>query len=469
MGFKSDQFKNPIGFILAAAGSAVGLGNIWGFPYHVGEGGGAIFVLIYLFFCFALCLPVMLVEIAIGRKSGCNQVGAYAALGFPKWRFVGYLGVLSGVLILSSYNVIAGWSFGYVWEMASGNYEIAVHFDRYKGDAGKIGLYALLFMTVTAFFVSRGVSGGIERVARVLMPLLVIMIFGMALYALSLDKHGTGLSFYLKPRLAPLLADPSIVYKAMGQAFFSLSLGMGALVTFGSYVKQTENLMKSATIITLADVSIALLAGLMIFPFLGYMAGEGEITGVKSGPPLIFEAIPGIFEQIAGASGWVLGVLFFLLLCFAALTSTLSLLEVPVAFVVQEWKVGRTKAAWMVAGVIFLVGLPSLLSQGAVRSLAAFVHFGDGKWISFMDLVGQVANNTFLPLGGFLTALFAAYAWKKENLISELSLGNPDFRHSVFARYLQFSMKWLIPWVLGFVLIYTILFQFFRIDLWKLL
>lgn len=455
----NDQFSGSLGFIVAAAGSAVGLGNIWGFPYEVGQGGGALFVLIYLFFCFTLCLPVMLVEVAIGRKSRCNPVTAFQVLGFPKWRFIGFLGLLSGIIILSFYNVIAGWAFGYIFEMARGNFNINQSFTSYTSDYATVGLYGLLFMCVTAFFVSRGIAKGIERVAKILMPSLILMIIGVAAYSLTLEHAIDGLRFYLLPKFEAL--EGKVIYNAMGQAFFSLSLGMGALITYGSYVKRTDNLLKSVTLITIADVGIALLAGLMIFPLIGHVSG-GTMEGVSRGPELIFVTIPEIFGKIGGWSGRIAGTTFFLLLCFAALTSTISLLEVPVSYVIKAANLKREKATWLVAAVIFMVGLPSLLSKGASDFFGQFIRYiGAEGYTDFMDFMLNLANDTFLPLGGCLMVSFAAFVWKKQNLDEELSKGYSGYQGSFFQRYLHFSMTYLIPILLGMLCFYTILSTFF--------
>ncbi|MEQ9169241.1 MAG: sodium-dependent transporter, partial [Fulvivirga sp.] len=218
-------FSSKLGFIMAAAGSAVGLGNIWGFPYEVGQGGGAAFVVIYLLFCFILCFPVMVTEIAIGRKSQKNAVGAFDYLGFKKWNIVGKMGILCGVLILSFYNVIAGWAFGYIFEMAVGNFDIANHFSEFIVDVFKVGAYGLVFMATTAYVVSKGISGGIEKAAKLLMPTLLFLIVSLVIYSLTLENAMAGVKFYLVPDFSEL--NGRVIYNAMGQAFFSLSLGMG--------------------------------------------------------------------------------------------------------------------------------------------------------------------------------------------------------------------------------------------------
>lgn len=454
-----EGFSSRAGFIAAAAGSAVGLGNIWGFPYEVGSGGGAVFVLVYLFFCFALCLPVMITEIAIGRHTNKNPVGAFGALGFKKWNFIGKLGILCGVLILSFYNVIAGWAFGYVFEMATGNFEVADDFRGYTSSIYTVGSFGLLFMAATAFIVSKGISGGIEKVAKVLMPTLIVMMLGIVGYGLFLPNAGAGLAFYLLPDFSKM--NSSVIFNAMGQAFFSLSLGMGALITYGSYVSKTDNIVSSAVLITLADVGIAFIAGLMIFPLIGYISG-GEMTGVARGPELIFVTLPHIFATLGSGLGSVIGTLFFLLLCFAALTSTVSLLEVPVAYLVDEWKIERKRAAWLMASIIFAIGIPSLLGNGYSVFFTEFITYvGADTPTDFLSFVVNVANDSALPLGGCLIVFFAAHIWRKRNLYEELMAGAPGFANGAMRKYLQVALPFLVPIALGAIFVSTVLATFF--------
>ncbi|RED94362.1 sodium-dependent transporter [Marinoscillum furvescens] len=380
------SFSSKLGFILAAAGSAVGLGNIWKFPFEVGLGGGAAFVMMYLFFCFILCFPVMVTEVAIGRKTQKNVVGAFNALGYNKWNIIGKLGLLAGVLILSFYNVIAGWAFGYFFEMAQGNFAVADNFGAFTSEIFKVGLYAIIFMAFTAFFVAKGVSGGIEKLAKILMPSLIVMILLLVGYSLTLPNSIEGVKFYLVPNLDAI--NISTIGGALRQAFFSLSLGMGALITYGSYLSKNDNIVSSSAFITLADVGIAFIAGLMIFPLVAYNNG-GDMSLVSSnqaGPALIFITLPGVFETLGGVGAFV-GGFFFLLLSFAALTSTVSLLEVPVSYVVDELGYGRKKAVILVAVVIFLIGIPSLLANGYSAFFStAFTLPGSSDFLSAVAL-----------------------------------------------------------------------------------
>jgi len=457
------QFNSRLGFVLAAAGSAVGLGNIWKFPFEVGAGGGAAFVVIYLAFCFLLCFPVMISEIAIGRKTQLNAVGAFKKLGHHNWAWIGLLGILAGVFILSFYNVVAGWAFGYFLQMVQGNFEVGENFGTYISKWESIGLYGLVFMAVTATIVSKGIQGGIEKAAKILMPTLFAMIIGLMIYAFTLDDAMAGIEYYLVPDFSEITGE--VIYSALGQAFFSLSLGMGALITYGSYVSRKQDIVRSAAMITLTDVSVAFLAGLMIFPLVAFL-NSGDMSSVSGGPGLIFATLPGVFEGLGPTLGIVIGAAFFLLLSFAALTSTVSLLEVPVAYLVDEKKIKRPVAVWGMATLIFLLGIPSLLGNGAVEQLTSFMTLyrdGQEQMISFMDFVELIASDTFLPLGGTFIAIFTAYIWKKNNLNAELMEGR-ETDSQWMMKYINFAIMFFCPIILGAITIITILERFFGIQ-----
>ncbi|MBV34272.1 MAG: sodium-dependent transporter [Rickettsiales bacterium] len=459
------QFNSRLGFVLAAAGSAVGLGNIWKFPFEVGDGGGAAFVVIYLAFCFLLCFPVMISEIAIGRKTQLNAVGAFKKLGHKNWAWIGLLGILAGVFILSFYNVVAGWAFGYFLEMAQGNFDFQSpeKFGAFIADWHHIFLYGIVFMAVTAFIVSRGIKGGIEKAAKILMPSLFAMIIGLMIYSFTLDNAMEGIKYYLVPDFSAITGE--VIYSALGQAFFSLSLGMGALITYGSYVSRKQDIVRSAALITITDVSVAFLAGLMIFPFVAFLSA-GNMDDVSGGAGLIFMTLPGVFESLGPLLGKVIGAVFFLLLSFAALTSTVSLLEVPVAYLVDEKKIKRPVAVWGTAGFIFLLGIPSLLGHGAVDWLSSFMTlYKDGQEAnaSFMDFVELIASDTFLPLGGTLIAIFTAYVWKKHNLNAELMEGRAT-QSKWLLNYINFAVMIFCPLILGTITIITVLERFFGIQ-----
>ncbi|MBB6463397.1 sodium-dependent transporter [Flammeovirga kamogawensis] len=453
-------FSNKFGFIMAAAGSAVGLGNIWKFPFEVSDGGGGAFVVMYLLFCFMLCFPVMMAEIALGRKTNKNAVGAFAANGHKKWAGVGILAVLSGSLILSFYNVVAGWALGFAVEMFSGNFSVGSNFGEFVGNWHINLMVSTVFMFITIYIVAKGVSGGIEKASKILMPTLLFLIFGLMAYSLTQPGAIDGVKFYLIPDFSEITFKTA--YGAMGQAFFSLSLGMGALITYGSYVGKKDNIVSATSMILLADVGIAFIAGLMMFAFIFSQGLQGQ----GGGAGLIFTVLPGAFESIGPVLGRCIGGLFFVLLSFAALTSTVSLLEVPVAYVVDEFEIRRSRAVWIVGAVIFLLGIPSMLGNGTVDFFTNFVHYhGSNITVNFMDFIEDLASDTFLPLGGFLVSVYTAYIWRGDKFKEEIESGNPGFATSFMGKYTIFALKYLAPFILGSITIITILSKFFGIHL----
>ncbi len=263
---KRDEFKSRFGFILAAAGSAIGLGNIYQFPFKAGEGGGAAFVLLYIIITLVVCYPIMISEIAMGRSTQRNPSGAFRLLGTNRWSIVGKLGILSGILILSYYILIAGWAFNYFIDFLFGNFPTGDYFAKLAGNTQETLIYATIFMILTASLVAKGIKDGIERVTKILMPIMLLIIIVLIIYALTLPNAMKGIEFYLIPNIDKVF-DINVIHGALAQAFFSLSLGMGAMITYGSYVSKKENILKSTTIIASADMGIALLAGLMMFPF----------------------------------------------------------------------------------------------------------------------------------------------------------------------------------------------------------
>jgi neurotransmitter:Na+ symporter, NSS family len=413
-----------MGFILAAAGSAIGLGNIWGFPTQVGQGGGAVFVLVYLVCVLFICAPIFISELILGRRSQKGPVGAFEFLApDSRWWIVGALGVMAGVGILSYYAVVAGWTVAYIWytafaEVGSSATEIADFFNAFTANGPlNVGL-TLLFLLVTAACILGGVRAGIERVTKALMPLLFALLLILAARALTLPGATEGLEYYMRPDFSRLLHF-SVLTGAMGQAFFSLSLGMGALITYGSYMNRRDNLGISALWVVLLDTLIALLAGFIIFPTGFSIPGFDPST---SGPGLIFLVLPQLFATLPG--GALFGAAFFILLATAALTSTISLLEVPVAHFIDQYNWPRKKAVVVLTLGTFLLSLPSALGNGAVKSLSTMPAIVGGNFLGLMALVW---NNYALPIGGLLMSLFVAYFLGLDNAIDELTAENERF------------------------------------------
>lgn len=426
------SWNSKLGFILAAAGSAVGLGNIWAFPTKVATQGGAAYLIIYLLCTFAIGFPVMAAEIAIGRKSGKNPVGAFKAITSNKFfPLVGLWGVICGVMILSFYTVIAGWAFGFAFK------EIFYYFGMAgaaewltdTGNGFKNALIATVFMLGTIKIITGGVSDGIERATKAMMPLLISIIVIMIIYVLLQPGSAEGVRTYLLPDFSKINAE--LIFSAMGQAFFSLSLGMGALITYGSYLNKKENIPQAAAFVTLADVGIAFLAGLLIVPAM-YLAQSQGINinaggSLASSTDLVFQILPALFHTIGGGVGMLLGVTFFLLLSIAALTSTISLLEVPVSYVIDEFEVKRKKAAWT-------VGLGIL----AVSICVAFFPVLIGWFDYLFSSIG-------LPLGGFLICMFVGYVWTTDNAINEMEYGFAGIKQTLFSKVWPIFIKFICP------------------------
>ncbi len=464
------EWSSRFGFILAAAGSAIGLGNIWGFPIMTAKNGGAAFVFVYLILTFVVCFPVVMTEIAIGRHTAKNPVGAFNQLA-PKsiFAFAGKLGVLCGFMILSFYVVIAGWVFGYFVEVVSGGLQRLAQdgeFGNFVANPYKNLMYTGLFMLATVGIVVGGVRDGIERWARMLMPTLLIMLLALIIYVMTLENAGKGLAFYLIPDFSKITVP--VVNSALSQAFFSLSLGMGALITSGSYVSKKDDIIASGFIVTVLDSSIALLAGLLIIPAIFTLAPDTTAETIKAGPGLIFEFLPKVFMNLAGDVGYFfasfLAAFFFLLISFAALTSTISLLEVPTSWVVDEKKIRRKKAAVLIGVVIFIIATGSVLASGASDFFTHFITYPSGADKDFLSFVADVFFEMCLPLGGFLLSAFAAFRWKTHNLSKEIAVGREHYIGSVLEKWLNFVI-YLCPVIILFIFVNTVLAKLFDIVL----
>ncbi len=441
MDVERGQWSSKIGFIFAAAGSAIGLGNIWRFPYIVGENGGAAFVLIYIIFVFVIGLPYMFAELALGRSAQRNPVGAIKAIKpNSPWKWVGFLGVFTGVGILSFYGVIAGWTIAYIYKMMSGN---VGDFSQFISDPWAVSLLFALFLGITSIIVYGGVSGGIEKWSKILMPIFFVLIIGLIIYANTLEGSVRGLEFYLKPDFSKITGK--IMLAALGQAFFSLSLGMGLMITYGSYLSKKENIISSGFYIGIFDTAIAIMAGLVIFPAL-FSMGESPAAG----PSLVFVVFPKLFVQMPG--GLIVGAFFFLLLSVAALTSTISLLEVPVAFMVDEKKVSRKKIVWAVAAFTFVIGLPSALSQGASE------YFSNFGWLparltspDFLSHMSFVFGDFSLAFGAFFLSIFVGWVWGADKAADEIQLGGSSFAKT--RKIWIFMIRYFIPVVIFIILL----------------
>lgn len=451
------NFSGRIGFILAAAGSAVGLGNIWRFPYLAGTNGGAGFLLIYLICVFMLCFPVMVGEIAIGRKAATDAYGSYQKLGGGKWGYLGLFGILAGFLILSFYNVVAGWAFGYFLEISFGDLlsetDFAAFFGSYVNDIGPLFFFSLCFMALTAFIVSQGIAKGIEAANKIMMPALYFILIGLIIYSLTLPNAMAGVKFYLVPNINDI--NLRTIFFALTQSFFSLSLGMGALITYGSYVGKDNNIVSSAAVISIADTSVAFLAGLMVFPLVFSLGAEPS-----QGPRLIFVILTQAFQNMGPIAGRIVGGSFFLLICFAALTSTISLLEVPAAYLVDQKKLPRKPVVWGVAAVIFILGLPSLFSQGIIPFLNRLPFHNTPDFLTFIADICDIS----LTVGACLMCFFIRFRWKMNNFNDELEIGNLSYAGSFVQRYINFAIMWICPILLSILSLLVITDKFFGLE-----
>ncbi len=462
-----ESWGSKAGFLLAAAGSAVGLGNIWRFTYIMGENGGGAFIAVYLLCIAAIGVPVFLAELAIGRHTKRNPVGAFEALRPGTfWKHVGALGVVAGFMILSFYSVVGGWVIYYLAQSVLGNVSAlsspeaaGVYFNGLTTSGGAGTMLHALFMLVTIAIVARGIRGGIEKVSKVLMPLLLAILVILIVRGLLLPGAGEGVRFLLWPDLTKL--SPSVLLTAMGHAFFTLSLGMGAMITYGSYLGRDANLPRSSLDVAAIDTGIAIAAGFAIFPALFALGMEPG-----QGPGLIFVTLPVVFSQLAG--GTVFATLFFLLVFMAAITSSISMLEVVAAYFIDERDWSRPKAAWVLGGMIFVLGLPSALATGpmAGMSIAGLLGGAAGQGalgnigilnLNWFDLISHVVSDYMLPIGGLFVALFVGWVWEQRLARAEVTDGCPGF---AWCGVWLNMLRYLAPLVIAQVLALGILAEF---------
>jgi neurotransmitter:Na+ symporter, NSS family len=438
------QFGSSIGFIMAAAGSAIGLGNIWRFPYLTGENGGGAFVFVYIICVLLIGLPLLLNEISLGRRSGKNPIGAIRDTGGNKfWQVAGILCIAVCFFVFSYYSVIAGWTLAYIFTELT---NIPVDFQEFIRTPLYVIPLTFAFMLMTILIVLGGVSGGIEKASKFLMPVLFIIILFIAGRAITLEGAGEGIEYYLSPDFSKI--NSKVIMMAMGQAFFSLGVGWGLMITFGSYLDKKSNIIQSAGWIVGMDTMVALLAGLMVFPALfALLPGKDP----ASGPALVFDVLPKVFNEMPG--GNIIGALFFILLLVAALTSTISMLEVPVAYLIDEKKWNRKKATWIVGLSAMALSVPSALSsiEGNFFAELSFNFLGH-ELKGFFDLMDFVFGSFAGILICLMLSLYTGWAQKIADYANELTLGSPEFK-GVFRTAWILFIKWVCPIVIGLVLL----------------
>ncbi len=437
---KSDRvsFGSRIGAILVAAGSAVGLGNIWRFPYEAGNHGGAAFILVYLACVFVLGMPIMIAEFTVGRRAKASTGRAFGLLANNgKWNCIGMLGVLAGSLILGYYSVVAGWTLEYIVSSVTNGFadkkpeDFVVAFQEFSQDPFRPIVWLLAFLLFTHYIVIKGVKDGIEKSSKIMMPVLFILIVVLAICSMTLPNANKGLEFLLKPDFSKVNAD--VFLGAMGQAFFSLSLGMGCLSTYASYFGSDTRLGKTALSVGVIDTFVAILAGLIIFP-------AAFSVGIQpdAGPSLIFITLPNVFQQAFGSVPFmarIFSLLFYVLLALAALTSTISLHEVVTAYLNERFKISRGRAATLVTGFCIVTGILSSLSLGIWD--AKFFNLG------FFDLLDFVTAKLMLPLGGLLVCLFVG--WYLNRSVSYEELTNYGLQKATYFPVYMFILRYFAP------------------------
>ncbi|WP_420187845.1 sodium-dependent transporter [Bacteroides pyogenes] len=444
------NFGSKLGVILASAGSAVGLGNIWRFPYETGNHGGAAFILIYMGCVILLGLPIMISEFLIGRRSKANTAGAYRKLApGTHWHWVGRMGVLAGFLILSYYSVIAGWTLEYIVQAATDSFaakssaDFIASFQQFTGDSWRPALWMAVFLLATHFIIAKGVEKGIEKSSKIMMPALFIIILILVGCSISLPGAGSGIEFLLKPDFGKVTGTTFL--SAMGQAFFSLSLGMGCLCTYASYFSKETNLTKTALSVGAIDTFIAVLAGFIIFP-------AAFSVGIQpdAGPSLVFITLPNVFQQAFGdlpVIAYLFSVMFYLLLAMAALTSTISLHEVVTAYLHEEFKFTRGKAARLVTGGCIVIGALCSLSLGVLKDIRVF-------GLTLFDLFDFVTAKLMLPIGGLLISVFAGWYLDKRIVKSEIT-NDGSLRMPIYG-LLIFLLKYVAPIAISLIFIHEL-------------
>ena len=438
------NFGTTLGIILATAGSAVGLGNVWRFPYMTGVNGGAAFIIIYFGCILLLGIPGMVSEFIIGRHAQANAYRAYGKIGGRIWRLVGILGILTSTIILGFYAVVAGWCLQYLFASFAGQLNgdaayVQNYFQSFSSDPLKPALWGVAFIVITHLVIVRGVQGGIERASKILMPLLLILLLVIVVASCMLPGAINGVRFLLLPDFTKV--SSSLLLEALGQAFFSLSLGTACLCTYASYFSRKTNLLRSATQIALLDTLIAILAGLMIFP-----AAFSVGVNPDSGPSLIFITLPNVFQQAFAqlpAVGYVIGILFYALLVFAALTSTISMHEIGTAFFHEELHLPRHKAAVILTVVCSVIAVLCSLSVGAVSELQLFGE----PLMGFCDLL---TAQVMLPAGAFLTSIFIGWFVSRQLVYDEFT--NNDTVSRPLFRVWLFCVRFVVP--IGILLIF---------------
>lgn len=441
---KRTSFTSQLGFVLAAAGSAVGLGNIWRFPYLCAKYGGGIFLLVYLALVFTLGFVLMISEVAIGRKTGLSVIGAYRKLD-PKWSFLGILSASVPIIILPYYSVIGGWVVKYFADYLSGmSHAVAAdgYFTSFVADPVSPVLWMIVFVAVTMVIIIMGVKRGIEKASKILMPALVILTIIVAIYSICQPGAAEGVRYVFVPDFSQFSWET--VLSAMGQMFYSMSLAMGIMVTYGSYMKKEEDLAKSVQQIEWFDTGMAILAGLMIIPAVFAFSGGSE-EALTAGPSLMFITMPKVFDSM-GAGGGVIGALFFLLVLFAALTSAMSLMETVVSIIRDKFHLSRAQGTLIVTAFVIALALPSTLGFGVWSQVQIW-------GLGFLDFFDFISNSVIMPLVALLSTIFIGFILTPKVIVDEVTLSSEFRRRKMYS----FFVKWIAPVLVAAILVCSVL------------
>ncbi|CAN5559956.1 sodium-dependent transporter [soil metagenome] len=440
------EFSSSLGFIMAAAGSAIGLGNIWGFPSQTAKNGGAAFVLVYLILAFIIAYPALMAELIIGRHANANAVGAFQKIsGGKPFIPAGFFGLLVAGLILSFYSIVAGWMISYIFQplfLQMGWNETAAWL--IGSSVSRNLLFTTLFYLLTILIISGGVKKGIEKWSTRLMPALIIIMIFLTAYVFTLSGAMDGLKAYLLPDFSRIF-EPALLISALGQAFFSLSLGVGTMLVYGSYIPARENLSRLGIYVTLADVAIAFLAGLLIIPAIYVAAANGaqifdESGNLIEGGTIVFQALPQLFTSM-GTIGIPVGIVFFLLMTIAALTSSISMLEVPVSYAVDNLQAPRRISTWLIGAGFWLVSVLIILNFELL-----------------FDLIIDITTKYSQPILGLIFCIFIGWVMNRNEILMELKKGFPDAEHSLFFKVWKFFVKVITPLLILSVFIHSLIY-----------
>lgn len=437
---KREKFNSRFGMIMAMAGSAVGLGNMWRFPFLAAQNGGGAFIFVYLILLFLICLPVLMTEMMLGRRARANATRVYDSLGAPNWRPVGLFTLITPVMILGFYIVVGGWSVKYLVESCLFHFQMpdadyASEFTGFISSTWSPVIYTLVFLGITSAVILGGVQKGIERFSKPMMTLLILMIVIIAIRAVTLPGAGAGVKYLLVPEFDRITGK--VLVTALGQAFMSMSIGIGILLTYGSYVKSNEDIVNTSMYTGIIDTVFAVVAGLAIIPAVFAIAQmNGTEPAVNAGPGLVFITLPSVFASMPG--GQIIAILFFVALLLAAVTSAMSLLEVLVSYLIEEWKVSRKGAVVVSIIICTILGVICSLSQGVLADVKI-------AGMNIFDFFDVVSSDFFITVGAFFMVIFAGWKLGKEDFMDEISAHGTSTVPLWMQRTVYFLLKWVAP------------------------